>query len=77
VYVASGYQGRAVQAIKLSSKGDVSGTDNIIWSAAHSAPYVASPVLSNNRLYMNKGNDAYFTCFDALTGEVLYQDESL
>ncbi len=77
VYVASGYQGRAVQAIKLSSKGDVSETDNIIWSAAHSAPYVASPVLSNNRLYMNKGNDAYFTCFDASTGEVLYQDESL
>jgi len=77
VYVASGYQGRAVQAIKLSAKGDVSGTDNIIWSAAHSAPYVASPVLSNNRLYMNKGNDAYFTCFDASTGEVLYQDESL
>jgi outer membrane protein assembly factor BamB len=26
---------------------------------------------------MNKGNDAYFTCFDASTGEVLYQDESL
>ena len=77
VYVASGYQGRAVQAIKLSSRGDVSGTDNIIWSAAHSAPYVASPVLSKNRLYMNKGNDAYFTCFDASTGEVLYQDESL
>ncbi len=77
VYLASGYQGRSVQAIKLSSKGDVSGTDNIVWSASHSAPYVASPVLSNNRLYMNKGNDAYFTCFDALTGEVLYQDESL
>tara|TARA_B100000900_G_scaffold226983_1_gene192732 strand:+ start:305 stop:1720 length:1416 start_codon:yes stop_codon:yes gene_type:complete len=77
VYVASGYQGRAVQAIKLSSKGDISGTDNIIWSAAHSAPYVASPVLSKNRLYMNKGNDAYFTCFNASTGEVLYQDESL
>lgn len=77
VYVASGYQGRSVQAIKLSSKGDVSGTDNIVWSAAHSAPYVASPVLSNNRLYMNKGNDAYLTCFDALTGEVIYQDESL
>ena len=77
VYVASGYQGRSVQAIKLDSKGDVSGTDNIVWSVAHSAPYVASPVLSGNRLYMNKGNDAYFTCFDALTGEVIYQDESL
>ncbi len=77
VYLSSGYRGRSVQAIRLDSKGDVSESDKIVWSAAHSAPYVASPVLSNNRLYMNKGNDAYFTCFDALTGEVLYQDETL
>jgi len=77
VYVTSGYQGRAVQAIKLSSKGDVTGTENIVWSAPHSAPYVASPVLSNGRLYMTKGTDAYLTCFDALTGEVIYQDEKL
>ena len=77
VYVTSGYQGRAVQAIKLNSKGDVTGTDNIVWSAPHSAPYVASPVLSNGRLYMTKGTDAYLTCFDALTGEVIYQDEKL
>ena len=33
VYVTSGYQGRAVQAIKLSSKGDVTGTENIVWSS--------------------------------------------
>jgi outer membrane protein assembly factor BamB len=77
VYVASGYQGRAVQAIRLTSKGDVTGTDNIVWSAPHSAPYVASPVLSNGRLYMTKGTDAYLTCFNALTGEVIYQDEKL
>ena len=77
VYVMSGYRGRSVQAIRLDSKGDVTDTEAISWSAPHSAPYVASPVLSNNRLYMNKSNDAYFTCFDARTGEVLYQDESL
>ena len=77
VYVMSGYRGRAVQAIRLDAKGDVTESDAISWSAPHSAPYVASPVLSNGRLYMNKSNDAYFTCFDAKTGEVLYQDESL
>ena len=26
---------------------------------------------------MNKGNDAYLTCFNAQTGEVYFQDESL
>lgn len=77
VYVMSGYKGRSVQAIKLSSQGDVSDSDNIVWSADHSAPYVASPVLSGNRLFMNKGNDAYMACFDAKTGEVHYRDEAL
>ncbi|MAM91195.1 MAG: hypothetical protein CMI15_06925 [Opitutaceae bacterium] len=77
VYVTSGYKGRSVQAIKLDSKGDVTGTDNIVWSAPHSAPYVASPVLSEGRLYMTKGTDAYLTCFNALSGDVIYQDEKL
>ncbi len=77
VYVVSGYRGRSVQAIKLTSKGDVTDSDNIVWSAQHSAPYVASPVLSGNRLFMTKGRDAYLSCFNAQTGEVYFQDESL
>lgn len=77
VYVVSGYKGRAVQAIKLDSKGDVTDSSNITWSAGHSAPYVASPVLSGNRLFMTKGRDAYLACFNAQTGEVFFQDEKL
>jgi outer membrane protein assembly factor BamB len=77
VYVVSGYKGRSVQAIDLGSKGDVTDSASIAWSALHSAPYVASPVLSGNRLFMNKGNDAYLTCFNAQTGEVFFQDETL
>ena len=77
VYVMSGYQGRSIQAIDLSAKGDVSDSDAIVWSVRHSAPYVPSAVLSNGRLYMNKGNDAYFTCLDAETGNEIFRDESL
>ena len=77
VYVMSGFQGNAIQAIKLSSRGDVSDTDNIVWSTRRSAPYVPSPVLSGNRLYMSKTNDAYLSCLNALTGEVIYQDQVL
>lgn len=76
-YVMSGFQGHSIQAIKLSSRGDVSGTDNIVWSLRRSAPYVPSPVLSGARLYMIKGNDAYLSCLDARTGEVHYQDQPL
>lgn len=77
VYVMSGFQGNSIQAIKLSSKGDVTDTDNIVWSARQSAPYVPSPVLSGNRLYMGKGNDAYLSCLNALTGEPYYQNQPL
>jgi outer membrane protein assembly factor BamB len=77
VYVMSGFQGNSIQAIKLSSRGDVSGTDNIVWSARQSAPYVPSPVLSGDRLYMGKSNDAYLSCLNARTGEPLYQNQPL
>jgi len=77
VYVTSGYQGRSVQAIKLSSEGDVSDSDNVVWKVSHSGSYVASPVLSGDRLYVTKGLDAYLACFDAITGDVHYQDEEL
>jgi outer membrane protein assembly factor BamB len=77
VYVMSGFQGHSIQAIKLTSRGDITGTDNIVWSRRRAAPYVPSPVLSGNRLYMSKSNDAYLSCLDALTGEVHYEDQPL
>jgi outer membrane protein assembly factor BamB len=77
VYVMSGFRGYSIQAIKLSSRGDVTDTDNIVWSLRRSAPYVPSPVLSGDRLYMSKSNDAYLTCLNALTGEVHFQDQPL
>jgi outer membrane protein assembly factor BamB len=77
VYLMSGFQGRSIQAIKLSSRGDVTDTDNIVWSVRHSAPYVPSPVLSGDRLYMSKSNDAYLACLNAHTGESYYQDQAL
>lgn len=77
VYVMSGFQGNSIQAIKLTSRGDITDTDNIVWSTRKSAPYVASPVLSGDRLYMSKSTDAYLSCLNALTGEVHYQDQPL
>lgn len=77
VYVTSGFQGNAVQAIKLTSRGDVTDTDNIVWSLRRGTPYVPSPVLSGERLYFTKSNDAYLSCINALTGEIHYQDQPL
>jgi len=77
IYVMSGFQGNSIQAIKLTATGDVTGTDQVVWSRRRSAPYVPSPVLSGDRLYMGKSNDAYLSCLNALTGEVHYEDQPL
>jgi len=77
VYLASGFQGRSIQAIKLTSRGDVTDTKNVVWSVRHSAPYVPSPVLSGDRLYLSKSNDAFLACLNAHTGESYYQDQPL
>lgn len=77
VFVMSGFRGNAIQAIKLTARGDVTDTDAIVWSTRRSAPYVPSPVLSGGRLFMGKGNNAFLSCLDARTGKVLYQDQPL
>ena len=77
VYVTSGYQGYSLQAIKLSATGDVSDTPAVVWQVRKGTPYVSSPVLSANRLYVTKGLDAYLTCLNALTGDIHYQDQQL
>lgn len=74
VYVNSGYQGNSVQAIKLDSKGDVSETNGVVWSVRDSGSYVASPVLSGDRLYVTKERFADLACLDAMTGEAHYSD---
>lgn len=76
-YVMSGFRGFSIQAIKLSSVGDVTETDNIVWHVRRGAPYVPSPVLSGDRLYMTKSNDAYLSCLNAFTGETHYGDQIL
>ena len=77
LYATSGFRGNALQAIKLTARGDVSDSDSIVWSLRKGTPYTPSPALSGDRLYFTKGNDAYLSCVNALTGEVHYQDQQL
>lgn len=77
VYVTSGYTRPAVQAIKLTARGDISEKDDIVWSHKQNGPYVASPVLSGDRLYMTRERRGQLSCLNARTGEFLYQDKEL
>jgi len=71
VYLTSGFRGSALQAIRLGRTGELTGTDAIVWSHDKGTPYVPSPLLVDNLLYVVQGNDAILSCFNAGSGEVL------
>jgi len=77
VIAMTGYRGNAIHAIKLDATGDVTGTDAVLWSRDDAAPYVASPVLYNGRLYFTKSRDGILSSVDAETGEVVIAQKRL
>jgi outer membrane protein assembly factor BamB len=70
VYVTSGFRGSAIQAITLGRTGDLTGTDAIAWSRSKNTPYVPSPLLYGDHVYLYSGNNALLSILDAKTGDV-------
>jgi outer membrane protein assembly factor BamB len=75
VFVTSGFQGSAVMAIALGRSGDLTDTDAIKWSRKKNTPYVPSPLLVDDYLYLVSGNNAVLTCLDANTGTPHFEAE--
>jgi len=76
-YFTSGFQGNALLAIRLGGKGDLTGTPSVVWRHGRGTPYVPSPLLYGDLLYTLAGNNATLSCFDALTGQVHYENQRL
>jgi outer membrane protein assembly factor BamB len=73
VYLLSGFRGSAAMAVDLTkAKGDITGTDAIVWQYDINTPYTPSPVLLDNKLYFLKVNHGFLTCLDAATGKQHY-----
>ncbi len=72
VFVGSGYRGSFMGAFRPDGKGDIEGTDKVVWSMSRDTPDVASPLLSGNRLYFYKAKTGMLTCVDAATGKPHY-----
>jgi outer membrane protein assembly factor BamB len=70
VYVTSGFRGSALLAIRLGHGGDLTDSDAVAWRYDRHTPYVPSPLLYGDRLYLFSGNTGMLTSFDALTGAV-------
>ena len=73
VYIGSGYRGSFLGAFKLNGEGDIAGSENVAWTVNRDTPDVASPLLSDGRLYFFKARKGILSCFDAKTGKAHYQ----
>ena len=69
VYVGSGFRGSFMGAFRLTGQGDIGGSANVVWSIKQDTPDIASPILSNGRIYFHKGKTGILTCVDAKTGK--------
>ena len=74
VFVTSGFQGNNLKAIRLATaKGDITGTDSIVWTLDRDTPYVPSPLLYDGILYLLKTNSGLLSAFEASSGKPHYQ----
>ena len=78
VYLASGFRGNALLAIRLSeAKGDITDTKAVIWRHDEDTPYVPSPLLYGDTLYFLRRNNEFLSCFNAATGKPHYAGQKL
>ena len=76
IYVMSGHREPNLLAIKLGRKGDLTGTDAVVWTNNRGNSYTASPVLHDNKLYFVT-DSGMVSCLDATTGKPYYSQVRL
>ncbi len=78
VYLTSGFRGSKLLAVRLDgAAGDISGTENVLWSIDRDTPYVPSPLLHGGVIYFTKSNSGILSAFDAKAGAELYRNQRL
>jgi outer membrane protein assembly factor BamB len=78
VFLMSGFRGNNLKAIKLSgATGDLTGSPAIRWELNRDTPYVPSPLLYDDILYVLKTNNGLLSAFDAESGKPHYQVQRL
>ncbi|HEY7444647.1 MAG TPA: PQQ-binding-like beta-propeller repeat protein [Vicinamibacterales bacterium] len=78
VFATSGFRGNNLKAIRLAdARGDITGTNAIVWTLDRDTPYVPSPLLYDGILYILKSNSGILSAFDAKTGKPHFQLQRL
>jgi outer membrane protein assembly factor BamB len=72
VICMSGHRGNEARAVRLNSRGDVTDDPRqIVWQRHRDTPYVPSPLLYGDLLYLTKSNVGIMTCLNPASGETL------
>jgi outer membrane protein assembly factor BamB len=70
VIAGNSYYSQAMLAIRLAgAKGDITGTDHVVWQLHRLTPYVSSPLLYDETLYVLRHNQNVLSRLDPLTGK--------
>lgn len=70
VYAGSSYDLRAMLAVRLDgAKGDITGTQQVMWTRRRGTPYVPSPLLYDNSIYNLHHYQGIIARLDAKSGE--------
>jgi outer membrane protein assembly factor BamB len=78
VILMSGFRGNDLKAVRVAdARGNIDGTDALVWTFDRDTPYVPSPVLTDGILYFLKSNSGILSAFDASTGVPHYQNQRL
>ncbi|MCP4247972.1 MAG: PQQ-like beta-propeller repeat protein [bacterium] len=76
--MANSYETRAMLAIRLAgARGDITGTEAVLWTRDRHTPYVPSPLLYGDRLYFLKHYQGMLNCVQAGTGATLFGPQRL
>ncbi len=69
VYAGSSYDTRAMLAVRLDgAQGDITGTNQVVWTRRRGTPYVPSPLLYGNTIYNLHHYQGILVRLDATTG---------
>jgi ribosomal protein S11 len=69
VFCTTGFRGAALHAIDLGRTGDLTGSEAITWQVNKATPYVPSPLLYGDKIYVCSGNKAIISCYQGQTGQ--------
>jgi outer membrane protein assembly factor BamB len=77
VFCTSGFRDNILEAIELGRTGDLTGTDAISWRVNEATPYIPSPLLYGDKLYVCWGNRPVISCYQAETGKANFVKQRL